>query len=449
MPEQPTLSPEYLLALIQAHETRIRALESGPVTAPQPLRITRNTVDGNTATIEWAADPNRTADSFEVMRDGTDINGTGPWSEIIDDYRYTFRNLKPATKYQLSVRVIYTDAFKDGTAVTITTPPAPTNPPNPTTPPTPPKTRRIPLTGKSGLGYNTLLFQGGTANLLRMATFAKRRGNVPVDGGLTFVPRDSWASLKNDQYIDDARRIIDDGGIVVFSIPHAPESEGDQMNARGAANLYAFQQTTLGRAYTNAGLNTDRFVIRLDWEFNGSWYKWSANRGGGPANLKASIRNAVTNLRAGGLTNARFNLCANGDKTQSGANLADVFPGPEYIDVVGVDQYDQWPPTRTQAEWDTKIRRTEGIQTVIDFARRHGIMWSIDEAGNTHGTGPAYGGDNPAFYRFLYATVRANAHDCAWVTTYDHTGAPATLKHDFTSNPNSWAEYLKQMQIKA
>jgi fibronectin type III domain protein/glycosyl hydrolase family 26 len=438
-----------LEADVRTVKLRLDALEhpnTTPTPTPEPLRITSKTVIGDTATLTWTTDPNKTVDTFTVDRNGTDTNGTGPWHEIVDDYTYTFRNLRPLTTYMLGVEVLYTDGTEDRTTADITTPPEPT----PATPP-PTTGRRIPLAGKSGLGYNSILFQGGTADLPRLQAFGTRRGNVPMDGGLTFVPRDSWESLANPEYLKAARKIIDDGGLVVFSIPHAPESEGDQMNSRGAAsNLYATSQKALGKTYAAAGLNNNRFVIRLNWEFNGSWYPWSANRGGGPANLKASIRNAVANLRAGGITNARFSLSVNGDKSQSGADLKDVFPGSAYIDNVGIDVYDHWYPTRTQAEWDAKAKRTEGIQTVIDFARANGVTWSVDEAGNAHGDNPKnFGGDNPAFYRFLYATVRANARDCGWVTTYDHEGSPNTLMHDFARNPLSWAEYLKQMKIKA
>jgi hypothetical protein len=315
-------------------------------------------------------------------------------------------------------------------------------------PPTAPvSSRLVPLVGKSGLGYNSILFQGGPADLAQMRSFGIRRGGVLVDGGLTFVPRDSWGSLKNAEYVQAAKAIIDDGGIVVFRIPHAPESEGNDMNSKGAANKYLTAQRSLASYYADNGLNSNRFILSIDWEFNGSWYPWSANRGGGPANLKASIFNAVTNFRAGGLTNARYGMCANSDKTQSGANLKDVFPGSNVIDVVGIDVYDQWMPSFTQADWDSKSRRTEGIQTVIDFARANGIMWSVDEGANVHGDGNMYGGDNPLFYKYLYSTVRANLADCAWVNTYDHEGSDPSFHHDLASNPLSWAEYLRQMQI--
>jgi fibronectin type III domain protein len=426
---------------MRAVRARLDALEHPEGTAPVLLRITSKIVVNDTATITWEANPTKTVDMFTVFRNGTDVNGTGAWWEETSEHTYTFRNLKPATEYLLSVDVLYTDGTEDTTSTLITTPAASTPPAS--------NGRRIPLAGKSGLGFNSILFQGGTADLPRLQSFGTRRGGVPMDGGLTFVPRDSWSSLANAEYLKAARKIIDDGGLVVFTIPHAPESEGDSMNQHGARDEYRPQQMALGKAYAAAGLNSNRFIIRLDWEFNLP-NPWAANRGGGPANLKASIRNAVINLRAGGLTNARFSMCANSDKSQTGADFKDVFPGADVIDNVGIDVYDQWFPTRTQAEWDAKAKRTEGIQTTIDFARANGITWSVDEAGNAHGDNSKnFGGDNPAFYRFLYATVRANARDCAWVTTYDHEGSPITLMHDFARNPLSWAEYLKQVKIKA
>lgn len=293
---------------------------------------------------------------------------------------------------------------------------------------------KLGLVGKSGLPFNSLVFRQSAADA---TAFGARRG-VPMDGLMYFTPRQSWEDLNS--YSGDQKAYVQAEFIVVRTLPHAPESEGTAMNSRGANDAYKAQQRALGKSIADAGMNVPTHVLRVDWESNGNWYKWSSQNGGAEP-LKQSLINFVTNVRAGGATKVLFDLCFNKGPSQSGHDF-DVFPGAEYIDVVGVDQYDMWGPAYSQNDWDAQNQKSPSVGTVAKFAASHGIMWSVDEGGNTHGDGNSstYGQDNPLYWQFMHQSL-VQLPGNAWHVTYDDRGAPATLMHDFASNPRSWEKY--------
>ncbi len=258
-----------------------------------------------------------------------------------------------------------------------------------------------------------------------------------MDGFLTFASRQNWGNFRAGY--GGWKEWLEAGRIAVMSMPHAPESEGGAMNSKGANDAYKNEQRELGKYLAGLGLNHPNLVVRVDWECNGNWYHWSANRPGGAPALKLAITNYITNLRAGGLTKATFDLCFNKGPSQAGADFA-IFPGAEYVGIIGVDQYDMWSASFNDGDWTRELAKSPTIKTVAEFATRHGIQWSLDEGGNTHGSS-AQGGDNPVYWDLVYKTVMKYRENNAWHCTYDHAGAPNTLRHDFASNPRSWEKY--------
>jgi uncharacterized membrane protein len=291
-------------------------------------------------------------------------------------------------------------------------------------------------TGKfSHLPFNSLVFRAYPRDA---EEFGRRRG-TPVDGLLTFSSRRGWGDFT--WVPDGTAAYVQSGHIVVNSMPHAPESEGSAMNQKGANNAYKDQQRAVGKHIKDAGLNVPEYAVRVDWECNGNWYHWSANRAGGGAALREAIKNYIINVRAGGATKVRFDLCFNKGPSQAGHDF-DIFPGPEYVDVIGIDQYDMWGPSYSDADWEREMKKSPTVRIAAEFAKKHGIEWSWDEGGNTHGD-KNQGGDNPIYWQLRRKEIDRNADNCAWDVSYDHPGAPASLRHDFASNPKSWPVYKK------
>jgi hypothetical protein len=293
----------------------------------------------------------------------------------------------------------------------------------------------VKLMGKSGLPFNSVVFRSTPADA---EEFGRRRG-TPVDGLLTFSSRQGWGDFR--WVPEGTAAYVASGHMVINSMPHAPESEGSAMNDKGANDAYKDQQRALGKHIKDSGLNVPEYVVRVDWECNGNWYHWSANRGGGHIALQMSIKNYVNNLRAGGATKVRFDLCFNKGPSQAGHDF-DIFPGAEYIDIIGIDQYDMWGPSFNESDWEREMRKSPTVRTAAEFAKKHDILWSWDEGGNTHGD-RNQGGDNPIYWELRRKEIQRNIDNCSHDCTYDHPGAPASLRHDFASNPKSWPVYKR------
>lgn len=319
----------------------------------------------------------------------------------------------------------------DGSIDVPAVPPAPVDPPPVVTPPA---SRRVALVGKSGLGFNSIRFAGGAPSTADLKLAALARGRA-YDGALNFLPRNSWDAFRTGW--GDTKALLDAGLLVVTSLPHAPESEGSAMNGKGANDAYAAEQRSFGAWLKSSGLDVANHVLRPDWEFNGDWYAWSAKNPG----LKLALQHLITNVRAGGAVNVRFDLCAN-QPSVTGKTWADAFPGAEFVDVIGIDQYDQYPPSFTQATWDSKQSQVLSMTGAAKFAASQGLQWSLDECGNTHGTGSNYGGDNPLYWDYLAATLRTYSANAAWWNTFDQAGTGG-LNHTLANNPRSFAEYKR------
>jgi hypothetical protein len=406
---------------------------------PNPAVLTlAATARAGAIDVTWTWDGPAVA-GWRVSRDGSDTAGTGVWeTELPATARgFTFEKLRPGTAYPLYLKALAADGgFVAHDAVTVTTPAAPPTPPGP-----PPATgRTVPLVGRSGERFNTIAFLGGR-DLAAVEAFGKARGR-PFDGMLWFTDRNGsdWEQFRNGLTKSLADWLAA-GRLIVTSLPHAPAAEGSAMNSRGANDGYRAKQREYGAWLAANGFNSPFHVLRVNWEFNGNWYPWSAKNGGGDA-FRAAVQNFITNVRAGGATKVGFDVCGNKGPSQSGVDF-DAIPGAAHVGVLGVDQYDHWRPARTDGEWATEIARRPGLATVRAEAARRDIMWSLDEGGNSHDPS-AGGGDNPFYWIKMRQFIDEDPSRMAWHCTYNHDGAPATLKHTLqTHNPKSWAEYRR------
>jgi hypothetical protein len=406
---------------------------------PAPVLTLAATARAGAIDVTWTWDgPNPAA--WRVGRDGVDTTGGGPWAEFISAPTVrsrTFDKLRPDTRYTVYVHAIDADDQPIATdALQVTTPAAPPPPPGP-----PPATgRTVPLVGRSGERFNTIAFLGGR-DLAAVEAFGKARGR-PFDGMLWFTDRNAagWGQFRNGLTKSLADWLAA-GRLIVTSLPHAPAPEGAAMNTRGANDAYRADQRDYGAWLAANGFNHPCHVLRVNWEFNGNWYPWSAKNGGGDA-FRAAVQNFITNIRAGGATKVVFDVCGNKGPSQSGVDFG-VIPGPEYVGVLGADIYDHWGASRTDAQWATEIARRPGLATVRAEAAKRDVMWSLDEGGNSHEP-TAGGGDNPFYWQKLRQFIDDDPSGMAWHCTYNHDGAPAKLKHTLqTHNPKSWAEYRR------
>lgn len=245
--------------------------------------------------------------------------------------------------------------------------------------------------------------------------------NGPVRYAEDFLLRDSWASLAGAgrlsfwQDTPWARRMV-------WAAYPFPDGQGDLVQA--AAGAYNAHFAELGGNLVRAGMNNA--IIRFGHEFNGNWYPWSPwhdpnGVAAGAANFAAAFRQFVTAVRA--VPRGHFTFVWNPVPGQAGVDIPASYPGDAYVDVVGIDIYDQdWnvysptvPPTQEMRERAWQDLRTDpnwGIDMLTGFAAAHGKPLAVPEWGVWQQNAGHGGNDNAYFVRQMFDWF--NANDVAW-----------------------------------
>lgn len=290
--------------------------------------------------------------------------------------------------------------------------------------------RTVALVGKSKLPWNSLVFGHGAGTGL--AAFETWR-NRPVDGPMYWPARQTWADMGQVP----TRRA---GDMMVYCIPPFPEGIGGS-NANVANGVYDANIQTWAQTLINAGWNTADVVIRLGWENNLTSYQWSWSSTTYQAFINA-YRKFVDVARAKGLTNVRWNWNLNkGPATaNSSVQWTVAYPGDSWVDVIGIDPYDWYTPSTTDAQWTSNISgKNPGLQDVATFARSRGKQMSVDEW-STATVAASGGGDNPFYIQKMLAFVKANTDIMAWESYFNNN---AQISSSTTAFPNAALEYKK------
>jgi hypothetical protein len=218
-------------------------------------------------------------------------------------------------------------------------------------------------------------------------------------------------------------------------------SSGDYSLATGATGAYNRYFVTLARRLVSGGQGSS--IIRLGWEFNGSWFTWKA--GGQAGNFIAYWRQIVTAMRS--VPGANFKFEWNPDSGDQGVgNLANYYPGNNYVDLIGLDVYDiAWGSyPGAAAEFSTIETEPYGLDWLASFSAHQGKPMTLPEwglgGGDSHDGAPVSdpgnpvsGGDDPTFINDMAAWM--SAHNVYEATLWDVDDSLVSP----TSNPNSFA----------
>jgi len=249
----------------------------------------------------------------------------------------------------------------------------------------------------------------GARKILRFEAWLGRK--VPY--ALEFFSYQSWADLQEDSAwsLQSWR-----GGRwrMVFSIPLLP-TDGSSTLSAGAAGAYDEQFSKLAARLVANGFGDA--VLRLGWEFNGDWYPWSAAKC--PSCFVAYWRRVVTAMRA--VPGAHFRFDWNANLGSSPLAPEKVYPGDAYVDIIGLDVYDQsWDPASVDARlrWQELLNGDHGLTWHRRFAAEHGKPMSYPEWGT--GTRPdGHGGGDDAYFIERMAEWLA-ANDVAYHIYWDY-----------------------------
>jgi len=139
-------------------------------------------------------------------------------------------------------------------------------------------------------------------------------------------------------------------------------------------------------------------ILRLGWEFNGNWFRWSVASAADAANFVAFWRQIVTTMRA--VPGAQFKFCWNPNGPSPTTYSPDqAYPGNAYVDYVGTDVYDNFwgTPFTSGASWVHQLDQQWGLDWLGAFAAEHNEPiaipeWSDEYRSDGHGLG-----DDPDF----------------------------------------------------
>ena len=232
---------------------------------------------------------------------------------------------------------------------------------------------------------------GGCEGRKRIASFEQWLGR-PIDFVVDFLPQDSWDSMiRTGAWV--ARCWREAGKEAVISMPMIPRDGTSTLEA-GASGAYDGKIAQVAQALIAQGHG--KTVIRLGWEFNASWFAWSALKD--PVQYVAYWRRIVTVMR--GVPGAEFRFDWNPIVGPGMKSPEAAYPGDDVVDIIGADVYNNnYFPAGVTAEQRWKAMRDGpfGLRWHRDFAQKRGKLLSFPEWGTGTRADGHGGGDDPVF----------------------------------------------------
>jgi hypothetical protein len=179
--------------------------------------------------------------------------------------------------------------------------------------------------------------------------------------------------------------------------------------ARAAQGSYdARWRQALGQLKTSWGSRPGTLYIRFAHEMNGNWYPWAVDAGEKDTFIAGWKRFRA--LQQEVFPTSQLVFSVNRESVDSGFDWRKSFPGASYVDVIGVDYYNQHPFVGTPADWDSAVNESDsygapkGLQAHLAFAASVGLPLAVPEW-----SGLATNGDSPVYIREMHDFFRDHA----------------------------------------
>ncbi|WP_443046991.1 glycoside hydrolase family 26 protein [Streptomyces sp. NBC_00267] len=166
---------------------------------------------------------------------------------------------------------------------------------------------------------------------------------------------------------------------------HLPDSDVRSELRKGADGAYDEHFRKLARRLVS--LRVPDTVLVVGWEMNGITYTHRC--GPDPAAWKAYWVRIVKVMRSVGGQRFRFEFAPN--RGRDAIPWTECYPGDRYVDVVGMDAYDQ----PHGMSFEEQVGEPYGLAAHVRFARAHGKPFSYPEWGLFRN------GDNPKYVRSM------------------------------------------------
>ena len=281
----------------------------------------------------------------------------------------------------------------------------------------------------------------GSGDPQGLANFASITGTHPVLASDYLLRTSGWDGMDGAAGSEDwmLGQWRNSGYRLVLGVPILPGGSGGTL-AAGAAGAYNAYFAILAQTLVTDG--AANAILRLGWEFNGTWYPWSVASNADAQNFASFWRQIVTTMRAVPGQQFKFLWNPNGGGPSSW-NLELAYPGSAYVDYIGTDIYDQyWGSSPTpQASWDTAVNQTWGLNWLVSFAAAQGRPiaipeWSVDFRSDGHGMG-----DDPNFINQFANWIAAN--NVAFTCIFSYNDTASGQDNDLTDGrfPNALAAF--------
>jgi hypothetical protein len=266
-----------------------------------------------------------------------------------------------------------------------------------------------------------------------LADFGLSTGTHPTYATDYLDKTDGWAAMDGASVV---RGWEGSGYRLVLGVPILP---GVGTLAAGAAGDYDSYFTTLARNLVSDG--EGNAILRLGWEFNGSWYPWYVESASDAANFDTFWQHIVTAMRGVPGEQFKFLWSASATTTSTYAPAA-AYPGDAYVDYVGTDVYDEFwgTPFTPAAAWSSQLTQEWGLNWLASFAASHDKPiaipeWSVEYRPDGHGLG-----DDPSFIANMAAWFVA--HDVAFTDIFSFDSSQQ-YRNDILDGtfPQSLAEF--------
>jgi hypothetical protein len=276
-----------------------------------------------------------------------------------------------------------------------------------------------------------------------MASFAQQTHTSPTVASLYLPGNNGWANMDGQggtlNYLGSEYRGT--GYTLSIGVPIIPTSSSGAavgtlaQGATGAFNLsyIALAQTLVAQGLSNA-------YLRLGWEFDGSWMAWAATTPSAEASYAAYFQQIVTAMRS--VPGEQFRFVWNPDAgafTQSGYSVAAAYPGNAYVDVIGLDAYDQsWATPQTPANaWSSTT--LPSLTAAQQFASANGKQlafseWGVAIRSDGHGLG-----DDPYYINQMVNWMKSN--NVTYESYFDANSGGVNSLITGGSFPNSLAAF--------
>jgi hypothetical protein len=273
----------------------------------------------------------------------------------------------------------------------------------------------------------------GDANPFGVAIFGLQTGTLPSYATDYLDKSDGWAGLDGASNI---KAWSPTRYHLAIGVPILP---GVGTLAQGATGAYDQYFTVLGEnlvSYHEADA-----ILRLGWEFNGNWFRWSVATSADAANFVAYWRQIVTTMRA--VPGEKFKFLWNPNApSPTTYTPAQAYPGDAYVDIVGTDVYDNFwgTPFTPAASWVHQLSQQWGLEWLGAFAAEHNKPIAIPEWSDEYRTDGHGLGDDPSFIDNMAYWFVNNQVAFANVFSYDSS---ATYRNDLLDGtfPKSLAEF--------